>query len=72
MHRAYLIRLAVALAATAVFAQAALAWGEPKNQPPFMHRVPQQRSIAAANHAVRTDVRGERKNQLPFTRRVAP
>jgi hypothetical protein len=72
MHRAHLVWLGVTLTGASVFAHAALARGEPKNQPPFTRQVAAQRSIEVAAHAVHTDVRGEPKNQLPFTRLVAP
>ena len=73
MHRAHLIRLQVALAAAAVFAQgAALASGEPKNEPPFTRQVPQERSVAAATHTATIAAQGEPKNEPPFTRPVTP
>ena len=71
MHRAHLVWLGVTLIGAAVFANAALAWGEPKNQPPFTRQVAAARTVQAAAGAVRSDVRGEAKNQLPFIRRVA-
>jgi hypothetical protein len=72
VHRAHLIWLGVTLTGAAVCANAALAWGEPKNQPPFTRQVAAQRSVEAAARAMHIDIRGEPKNQLPFTRRVAP
>jgi hypothetical protein len=72
MHRAHLIRLLVALAGAAAFAQGALAWGEPKNEPPFTRQVPQQRSAAAATHSATIAAQGEPKNEPPFTRPVTP
>ena len=66
MHRIHLIRLALALAGAAFFAQGALAGGEPKNQPPFTRHTP--RTLAALPSGTGFDVRGEPKNQLPFTR----
>jgi hypothetical protein len=72
MNRTPLVLLGVTLIGAAVLAHAALAWGEPKNQPPFTRQVAAQRSVETAARAVHTDLRGEPKNQLPFTRRVAP
>jgi hypothetical protein len=71
MHRAPVVRIVVALTGAAVFAQAALAGGEPKNQPPFTRLVAQQRSVDAAPRP-QTEVHGEPKNEKPFTRRIAP
>ena len=72
MHRTHLVWLGVTLTGATVFAHAALAGGEPKNQPPFTRLVAAQRSVEAAAGAVHTDGRGEPKNHLPFTRLVAP
>ena len=72
MHRTQLVWFGVTFTGAAVFAHAALAWGEPKNQPPFTRQVAAQQRAETAAHAVHTDIRGEPKNQLPFTRRVAP
>jgi len=72
MHRTHLVWLGVTLTGAAVFAHAALAWGEPKNQAPFTRQVAVQRSVEAAAGAAPSDVRGEPKNQPPFTRLVAP
>ncbi len=69
MNRSDLVRLAVALTGAAVFAQGAVASGEPKNEAPFTRQV--ARTVAAASHGTTVDVHGESKNQLPFTRRVA-
>jgi hypothetical protein len=69
MHRAHLIRLAAGLTGAVVFAQAALAAGEPKNQRPFTKQT--ARTASAAAQVAGVDVRGEPKNQLPFTRRMA-
>jgi len=69
MHRIQIVRLAVALTGTAVFAQAALAGGERKSEQPFTRPAP--RAAAAAANGNGIDVRGEPKNQLPFTRRMA-
>jgi hypothetical protein len=70
MYRVHVIRLVVVLIAAAFYVQGALAWGEPKNEPPFTRETP--RAIAAAVNGAFIDVRGEPKNQLPFTRRVVP
>ena len=72
MHGVSAIRIAVALTVAAACAHGALASGEPKNGPPFTRHASLQRSVAAVSRSTTADVRGEQKNQLPFTRRVVP
>jgi hypothetical protein len=58
------------LVGAALFAQAAVAGGEPKNEWPFTRPV-MQRSPQAAAHAtsrVEPAIQGEPKNEPPFTR----
>jgi hypothetical protein len=62
---------ALVLASATILAQAALASGEPKNQPPFT-RPAATRTIQATHHSVTTSpvTQGEPKNEWPFTRPV--
>ena len=62
---------AVALATAAAAVPAALAGGEPKNQAPFTRIVAPRgltQGLATSRAAVPLAIRGEAKNQLPFTR----
>jgi hypothetical protein len=70
MHARLLRTTAVALAAAAVLAQAAFAWGEPKNEWPFTRPVGARAPQEAAHHAAQVDtpIRGEPKNEPPFMR----
>jgi len=70
----YVRTTAVAGFGAAVIAQAALAGGEPKNQAPFTRPVKAHvthavllRATSGANNPV---IRGEAKNQQPFTNRA--
>ena len=61
----------LALAATAIIAQAAFAGGEPKNQAPFTRLVGDRTPQGATRlPAAEIAPQGESKNQLPFTRIV--
>jgi hypothetical protein len=71
MYRRTQLRIAIAaLTCAAVAAPAALGAGEPKNQPPFTHKVGDAQDRYVAGSAT-IDPAGEPKNQLPFTRSVA-
>lgn len=60
----------ITLIGAALFAQVAVAGGEPKNEWPFIRPVT-QRSPQVATHTtsrVEPAIQGEPKNELPFTR----
>jgi hypothetical protein len=61
---------AVALTATAIFAQPVLAGGEPKSQSPFTRPVVAPAGQVATQTMSRSQpaIQGERKNDQPFTR----
>ncbi len=72
MHARFLSSSMVVVVVSAVLAQAALAGGEPKNEPPFTRSV----AVRTAQSAVETAssparVAAEAKNEAPFTRQVA-
>ncbi len=59
----------VALALASVFAQAASAGGEPKNEWPFTRHVGQRTTQAVVSTAqANPPIQGEPKNEPPFTR----
>lgn len=60
----------VGFALAAILAQAALAWGEPKNEYPFTRSTGSRatQSATAGAAAAVPAVRGEPKNEAPFTR----
>lgn len=66
----FLLSTAVALATAALLAQAALAWGEPKNEWPFTRMVGARTTQAAIHRASGANpvISGEPKNEPPFTR----
>ena len=75
LTRTLQISVATAICAAAA-AQAALAGGEPKNTPPFTRPAVDGRSPAAAINltastiaSARASIRGESKNEQPFTLR---
>jgi hypothetical protein len=71
MHARFLSSSMVVVVASAVLAQAALAGGEPKNEPPFTRSVAvrtAQSAVPSASSPAR--VAAEAKNELPFTRRI--
>ncbi len=73
MHTQILRTSAAGILLTAVLAHAAVAAGEPKNEPPFTRQVA-ARTSQAATHTARASspvIQGEPKNELPFTRTVA-
>ena len=71
MTRTRLLRSSIlTLLAAALFAQVAVAGGEPKNEWPFTRPVTQRSPQAATNSTSRVEpaIQGEPKNERPFTR----
>src|SRR5579864_6828418 len=71
MHTRFLISSILIVVVSAIVAQAALAGGAPKNQWPFTRPVGDRTTQSATRlQPAPADVRGEAKNELPFTRLV--
>jgi len=64
--------IAIALATAGTAASIAAAGGEPKNEPPFISAVTSRalaQQLGSTRLTVSHVIRGEAKNQAPFTRR---
>ena len=64
--------MALTLATAATAASVASAGGEPKNEPPFVSAIASRtlaQQVGSTHLTVGQAIRGEAKNQAPFTRR---